>query len=254
MDKGVPEVVVDKLEPGQRYGVRVTLLVIALSLVAMPFGLLVEQVLTDGPLTRWDRGWAEAVHGRIVGNDLAITVAKTFSNIGKPITLGIVIVLAAAWLLKGGARKLALFLVVTALGGSIVDSAAKLAVNRPRPDLPDPIIHPFGKSFPSGHSMSSLVCYGAIYLVFAPVLAGWHRRAFAVATVALILCIGLSRLALGVHYVSDVVGGYVLGAAWLVASVAAFEVWRDDRGKRSAEPVAEGLEPEEARKLVDQPV
>jgi undecaprenyl-diphosphatase len=254
VDKGVPEAVAEKLPPAQRYGLRVTLFVIALSLVAMPFGLLLEQVLTDGPLTRWDRGWAEAIHRRIIGNDVAVTVAKTFSDMGKPIALAILIAVAVAWLLKGGARKLAIFLVVTALGGSIVDSAAKMAVNRPRPNLPHPIIHPFGKSFPSGHAMSSLVCYGALYLVFAPVLKPAHRRILAVAIGALILGVGLSRLALGVHYVSDVVGGYILGAAWLVASVAAFEIWREDRGRRTTEPLEEGVEPEEGRELVDHPV
>ncbi len=66
-----------------------------------------------------------------------------------------------------------------------------------------------------------------------------------------ILAIGFSRLALGVHYVSDVLGGYALGAAWLVGSVAAFEIWREDRGRRRTHPLEEGVEPEEAEVLVD---
>jgi undecaprenyl-diphosphatase len=61
------------------------------------------------------------------------------------------------------------------------------------------------------------------------------------------MAIGFSRLTLGVHYVSDVLGGYVLGAAWLLASVAAFEIWREDRGRRPTKPLEEGVEPEEAK-------
>ena len=54
--------------------------------------------------------------------------------------------------------------------------------------------------------------------------------------------------ALGVHYISDVLGGYVLGLAWLAASTAAFSIWRVERGRRPVEPI-EGLEPEAATDL-----
>ena len=72
----------------------------------------------------------------------------------------------------------------------------------------------------------------------------WRRVAIG-ATIALVVLIGLSRLSLGVHYVSDVLGGYALGAAWLSASVAAFEIWREERGKLPTHPFDEGVEPEE---------
>ena len=109
---------------------------------------------------------------------------------------------------------------------------------------------PDGKLLPNGHSMQAVVCYGALLLVFLPMLHGWQRRAATIATVTLILAIGFSRLSLGVHFVSDVLGGYALGAAWLVASVAAFEIWREDRGRRPTRPIEEGVEPEESRELV----
>jgi undecaprenyl-diphosphatase len=125
----------------------------------------------------------------------------------------------------------------------------KVAVGRTRPQHDTPIVEAFGQSFPSGHSMSSLVCYGALLVVFAPVLSPSVRRASIVAASTLVLAIGASRLVLGVHFVSDVVGGYVLGAAWLLGSVAAFETWRVDRGRRRTEPLAEGVEPEETREL-----
>jgi undecaprenyl-diphosphatase len=95
--------------------------------------------------------------------------------------------------------------------------------------------------------MSSLICYGAVLLVFLPLIARRWRPAAIVATTLWVLAVGLSRLALGVHFLSDVLGGYVLGAAWLIGSVAAFEVYREDRGRRPTKPLTEGVEPEEAR-------
>lgn len=70
-------------------------------------------------------------------------------------------------------------------------------------------------------------------------------------TATLIVLIGFSRLSLGVHYVSDVLGGYVLGAAWLIASVAAFEIWREERGRPRTRPLEHGVEPEEGEALVE---
>jgi undecaprenyl-diphosphatase len=98
--------------------------------------------------------------------------------------------------------------------------------------------------------MSSLVCYGALLVVFVPLLSPTARRWATAAAIALVLAIGASRLVLGVHYISDVAGGYVLGAAWLLASVAVFETWRADRGRRTTEPLVEGVEPEETKAAV----
>jgi undecaprenyl-diphosphatase len=59
----------------------------------------------------------------------------------------------------------------------------------------------------------------------------------------MVLAIGFSRIALGVHYLSDVIGGFILGAAWVAAMAAAFNAMRIDRGRRAAS-LGEGLEPD----------
>jgi undecaprenyl-diphosphatase len=254
VEHGVPDGVAAKLRPVQRYGLRVALFIAAVSLTAIPFGLLLEQVATDGPLTRFDLRVAERMHHWFRDKPAAVRAFELITQLGKPIVLVVVVGLPALWLLRNGARKLFVFLAVTCIGGSIVDSIVKVAVGRSRPVLPDLTIHAMGKSFPSGHSMSSTVCFGALYLTFAPVLSGWKRRVALVAAIALPLLVGVSRLVLGVHFLSDVVGGWVLGAAWLLASVAAFEIWREERGRRRTEPAAEGVEPEEGPKLVERPL
>ena len=250
MEHGLPEGVARKLGPLARYELRATLLGVALVLVGIPFGLLLQQVTTDGFLTALDESAARWTNRRVQGEDGVIGAMHFISFLGKPIFLAIVVGLPALWLLRRGAHKLVIFLAVTCIGGGIVDTLVKLAVGRSRPEVDDPIVEAFGKSFPSGHSMSSLVCYGALLIVFAPLMSAGVRRAATAFVVVLVLAIGVSRLVLGVHFITDIVGGYVLGAAWLIGSVAAFETWRADRGRRTTEPLVEGVEPEETEELV----
>ena len=246
MDHLLPEGVARRLGPLARYELRALLFGLAIALVGIPFGLLLHQVTNDGPLTAFDEDGAAWLNRRVHDHDLLVAAMKAISFTGKPIFLVFSIGIPGAWVLHRGGRKLALFLAVTCLGGGAIDTIVKVAVGRPRPTVDEPITEAFGKSFPSGHSMQAVVCYGALLLVVLPMLSRrWHAAAIW-STSTLILLIGFSRLTLGVHYVSDVLGGYVLGAAWLAASVAAFEIWREERHRRPTRPLEEGVEPEEA--------
>ena len=249
MDHGLPEGVSRKLGPLGRYELRALLLGLAIALVGIPFGLLLHQVTTDGPLTAIDDSAAQWLHLRIQGEDGVIGLLEIISFTGKPIFLLFAIGIPGAWILYHGGKKLALFLAVTCIGGGIVDTIVKVGVGRPRPKIDEPIIQAFGNSFPSGHSMAAVVCYGALLLVFVPLMSNRLRNVCIAAYVFWVLAIGFSRLMLGVHFISDVLGGYVLGAAWLAASVAAWEIWREERGKRTTHLADEGVEPEEAKKL-----
>ena len=249
MRGGVPRLDFGRLDPRQRYGLRATLVAVALALVAVPFSTLVLQVVGGGWLTELDGRLADAMNDAVHGTPGAVGVLEAVSWLGRAVWLAVVIGAGAVFLWRRGRRRLAVFLVVTALGGGVVNTAVKLAVDRPRPVVDHPVATAFGKSFPSGHAMSATVCYGALLLAFLHAVPRRARAAAGGATVVLVVAIGSSRLLLGVHFLSDVVGGHVLGAAWLVGAVAAFQTWRVEEGRAAAAAVAEGVEPEAAAAL-----
>jgi undecaprenyl-diphosphatase len=248
MRPSLPDSLRRRLDPDERYGLRVTLFAVAIVLVAVPFATLVFQVVAKGPLTELDGDVANRLNRSVHDSPGTVRLLELIRNIGKQITLFVVVSFACIYLLWRGRPRLILYLVVTSIVGGLVDTAVKVLVNRPRPVVDHPVATALGKSFPSGHAMSSAVTYGALALVFLPVLPRRLRPAALGVVVAIVLAIGTSRLFLGVHFVSDVVGGFVLGLAWLAASTAAFSIWRTEEGKKPVE-VTEGVEPEAAAAL-----
>jgi membrane-associated phospholipid phosphatase len=237
-----------RLDPEERYGLRVTLLAVAFLLVAVPFGWLLSQVEGEGELVRLDTSAARHLHDWVRESPVTVRVLEAVTFLGSSAWLYLIGIPAALFVWRRHHVRLAVFLAVTGMGGGALNSLLKAAVDRPRPSLADPVAVAGGHSFPSGHAMSSTVVYGALLLVFLPVVARRARPLLIGAVVVLVAGIGFSRLALGVHYISDVLGGFVLGLAWLAASTAAFSTWRVERGRPPVDPF-EGLEPEAAADL-----
>ena len=245
----LPEFVRRRLDPAQRYGLRLTLFAVVIVLVFVPFGFLLEQVLDQGRFTTYDRAVAEQLHDIVRGRWVVVGLLQFISFLGKPIWFYIVVGGVCAYLWTRRRVRLVLYLVTTGLVGGAIDTAVKVWVSRPRPELDDPVATAFGQSFPSGHAFTSTAIYGALLLCFLPVIARRWRSWAVAGYVVLVLAIAFSRLALGVHFVTDVVGGIVLGGAWLTASTAAFEIWRVERGRKATVPLKEGVEPEAVREL-----
>jgi len=232
-----------------QFGARALLAAIALALVAIP-GALTLLLVEDkwAPLLRADNGARDRLHDFAVTHTGFVGAMQLISDSGSAVAWQIVLAVVVVWLLWRRLPRLALFVVITAAGSSLLNTVVKSAVHRLRPVLTDPVAQEPGSSFPSGHAQAAVVGYAVLLLVFLPILHGVWRRVAATFAVLMILAIGFSRIALGVHYVSDVIGGYVLGAAWVAAMVAAFDAMRLERGHRSVD-VGEGLEPEQAPRL-----
>jgi undecaprenyl-diphosphatase len=251
MKKLLPEAVQRRLDPAQRYGLRLTLFAIALSLLGIPFAWLLIAVTSQGDMVRFDKSVSEQLFEWKVQFPFLADVLNVISHLGQPVWFWFLVGMTCIYLFRKHQTKLIAFLLTSTIGGSLVNTAVKLSVNRPRPTFRDPeaITFQTGKSFPSGHAMSSTIAYGALLLIFLPLIPANKRKWAFAAYLCLLVIIGIARLGLGVHYVSDVLGGYTLGLAWLVLSTAAFEIWREERGKRRIRPIEKGVEPEAAPDL-----
>jgi undecaprenyl-diphosphatase len=218
---------------------------IAVTAAAFVFAVLLVLVrLRWPPLESADHDAATGVNGLIAGDATLVAVVKAVTWLGSDGVLWTVVGAAAAVLAIRRQWRLAIYLLVTGAGALVLDPVLKSLVGRLRPVVAHPIAHGIGNSFPSGHALGSIVCYGAVLLVFLPVTRGRWRTAFIAATVTLVVLIGISRILLGVHYLSDVVGAWAVGIAWLGLTAFAFELTRQAAGLPVTDPVTEGLEPE----------
>jgi undecaprenyl-diphosphatase len=124
-------------------------------------------------------------------------------------------VLIIAALLRLRKQSEALLLAVGFGGATLLVYLAKIAINRPRPALVEPLIAlPFGSSFPSGHTTQMVAFALCLTLIIRRI---WPRWQFTVAALAIGLtaAVAVSRIYLQVHYPTDVLGGIILGVAWV---------------------------------------
>lgn len=234
---------------GRRFELRELLAFTAVLVAVVPFGGIVVLVRTKVTwLQKLDLHTAQRLHDFDASHPGFVTTMRVITDAGGSLTWIAVLGLVAGWLVIRRLFRLAAFVAVTELGSSLLNAAIKALVGRTRPVLQDPIATTTGKSFPSGHTQSAIVGYGILLLIFLPVVPRLWRILMSVLATLMVLLIGFSRVALGVHYLSDVVGGLFIGAAWLLALTAAFSAWRQRRSPPPVEP-STGLEPENADRL-----
>ncbi len=185
---------------------------------------LTEAVLENSPLVMVDR-WVFQTLG-LVRTPLMTDIMEgiTFLGGGEVITAGALLVcFVLAW--RKRFAELA-GLLAAVLGGSLLSLVMKTAVNRPRPPM-DAALSPFGASFPSGHALMSVLFYGfCAYLLVLSVKTTEARSQIVTWTVFLVFMIGVSRLYIGVHYLSDVAAGFTAGICWLAVCATGMEIFR----------------------------
>jgi undecaprenyl-diphosphatase len=231
--------------PARHNGRRGLTPLLAVTTAALVFTILLVLVrLQWRPLESVDHGAAARINGLVAGYPALISVVKAVTWLGSDGVLWTVIGVSAVFLAFRRRWRLVAYLLVTGAGALVMDPILKSLVGRLRPVVAHPIAHGGGNSFPSGHSLGSIVCYGAVLLVFLPAARGRWRTAFTAVIVTLVALIGISRVLLGVHYLSDVLGGWALGITWLGVTAFAFELTRRAEGQPVTDPLAEGLEPE----------
>jgi undecaprenyl-diphosphatase len=165
-----------------------------------------------GPL---DRALYQALYAG--GDPALVAAARLFTALGEPallIAAGFVVAGLLWWRARG---RLALVLLSVILVGRALAEVQKYSIARARPDLEPHLVLVKTSSFPSGHATSSMIFFLALALALTA-RSRWHRAA-AGAAVTLSFLVGTSRVMLGVHWPSDVVGGWAFGALWVMLTL-----------------------------------
>ena len=196
--------------------IRVPLVVAVIALVLLA-PLIGAADATTGVLHRLDHRVATVLNRDVVRHPAQVSFWRFVTDIGGPLTwrLAAVLVIAviALWIRHRHAD--AILVVLTIAAAAIVSGTVKSAVARARPTVPHPILHVAGGSFPSGHALTSAAAMGLVVVLSWPRLRerGHPVAAALVAggAVLVTLLVGFSRLVLGVHYVTDVLAGWLFG-------------------------------------------
>jgi membrane protein DedA with SNARE-associated domain/membrane-associated phospholipid phosphatase len=220
-----------RLSPRGYLGLHLTIGVLLLIGAAWVFGGIAQDVVAGDPLTVIDRNVAEWFHERQTPG-LAMMM-QFVSRLGSPAwaTGAAMVAVLVLWRKRRWYQLLALVLVLP--GGMVLDILLKIAFHRQRPSFSEQILVFHGYSFPSGHTMAATLLYGLLAVYAATTLDAWRWRVGAIfSAFVMIVLVGFSRVYLGAHYLSDVLGAAAAGVAWLALSLTAVDTLRRSRLRR----------------------
>lgn len=223
MPRAARSFIAARFDPKAALGLHLTIGLVVGLLGIWAFGALLEEVLDNATMVRWDVAADNWVHARATPGGVRLFGVVT--QLGAPVLMSVVAVVGAVVLLRLRHRTTLIAWLAAFVGGALVDQALKAAVRRNRPAFEDGL-HLHSYSFPSGHSMGSMIGYGMLIYVLSIYWRPGKARLRLASTVAalIVLGVGVSRIYLGVHYPSDVAGGFAAGGAWLAVCITAHSV------------------------------
>lgn len=161
-----------------------------------------------------DRSIEQALYAG--GRPGLILAARAFTFLGEPTVLVAAGFLLAGWLWYRGSGRFALGMLLVIMVGRGITEIQKYWIARARPTIEPHLVVVKTSSFPSGHATSSMIFYLTLALLLCPKP---HRRVASACAILLSLLIGTSRVMLGVHWPSDVLGGWSFGLFWVLVTV-----------------------------------
>lgn len=199
---------------------RPRVLVAGAVVLLVPLALVTALVVAKwAPLIEFDRRFSADALALGHSSELVRSVAEVLALLGRDV--GTILAVALAVILLGRRhRQLAVWLVASALGGFILHTTLKVLVGRARPDWPDVLATASSAAFPSGHAATGIDTWVVLGVILLAISARRRVRWVAYAVIAVGVLIGPSRLVLGVHWPSDVLAGWLLGAAWACLAAA----------------------------------
>jgi len=199
---------------------------LVVGVVAMPLAVIVRA--EHGPLLDADLDVTTAAERAVGQSALLLRAAQGATLLGEPALVTLAAAALALVLWRRGHGRLALYVVAARLGAIVLSQGLKLAVDRARPVFDEPVATALGASFPSGHALGA----AAFWTTTAVLLLPHVRRPMLLlaGSVGVAVLVAASRVLLGVHYLSDVTGGLLLGLGWAAVCTAVFVAERSERG------------------------
>ncbi|WP_201007772.1 phosphatase PAP2 family protein [Paenibacillus glycanilyticus] len=195
-------------------------------LILFVFGWI-AQLVSGQRIAAFDNKMTDAI--RSVRSDAMTVVMRVFTELGSEYLVILIVIAFSSLFAFIGYRRELIFYLGVIVSSALLNLVLKTIFHRTRPDI-NRIIEAYGFSFPSGHSMSAFTLYGiTIYFLWKHLKYGWMRAVVILVGIVIIAMIGISRIYLGVHYPSDVVGGYLVSAAWLMMSIGLYERFLEQR-------------------------
>jgi membrane-associated phospholipid phosphatase len=222
----------DRLTPGEALGLHLTIGVLLLWLAAWIFGEIATDVIEHKEITVLDAWLAHWLHTRATpATTQALLVITHWHG-----TLGVSVMatILALALFRRRAYYWVLAVAMAVPGGSALNVGLKHVFQRARPSFDNPLLSLETYSFPSGHTVGATLLYGVLAAYLVCTVRHWGARcAIAGLACVMVALVGLSRMALGVHYLSDVLAGVAEGAAWLAICITAVSTLRRRRVGRA---------------------
>src|ERR1035437_8336078 len=199
-------------------GIPLTIFIIIFLILLGTFVGITESIVNSSPITKFDNNFANFLYQfRTPFLAQVFYVITNFANQITVIILG-VIALIYLYLKKELAYLYALTLVFLGTEASVY--LIKIFINRPRPIVDIAYYIETSASFPSGHSTIAIAFFGFVTYYLLSHVAGKNKKTILILLgTILIALIGFSRLYLGVHFLSDVLGGFLIGGLWLVVGI-----------------------------------
>jgi membrane-associated phospholipid phosphatase len=207
---------VARLDPRAFLTLHIVIGLVVCVLTTWIFAAILDSVSEHDVLVRRDIALANWFY--LNGTPLGDRIFVAITLCGSPVAMVVLFVAALAFLWRRNERTLLTAWILSYVGGTLLDVAMKEIIRRPRPEYAALFLHGNSWSFPSGHSMGSLIGYSMLaytIITLRPAMGTAARAAIWAGAAVIIILIGYSRLYLAVHFLSDVVAGYTLGALWL---------------------------------------
>lgn len=237
MEAGSPDIIPKlfrRLLPADRVELGILAAILLAALAALSFGLITSEMI-EGDTAGFDRAVLLALRdpanlADALGPPWFESAVRDLTSLGGTAVLTLIVALSAGYLVLDGKRGSAGLLLVSVIGGSVLSKTIKALFGRERPDIVPHLMTETSLSFPSGHAMNSAVLYLTLGALLARAQDGRRQQIYVFAVAVLVAAlVGSSRVYLGVHWPTDVLAGWSVGAAWAMGCVLAAR-WLERRG------------------------